>query len=621
MNIYFEELKAAVNLPSPAGIALEIIRLTQKPTLNIEDLVRPVQADPVLTGRVLKMANAAINNPGGAVLSAREALMKVGTNALAHLALSLSIMDRNRSGTCSAFDYDFFWSSSLLKGLSMQLLSRHKSSIHPDEAFSIGLLSQIGRLALAQIYPEEYAVCLQEKHKSLLAIEREMFMIDHEQITQAMLEDWGVSEWITGALRDSCSLQEEHADANDPATTLVLQLRVASILAGDHGLDGNIKNLPSLLNHLNLSYPQFDEIRNQLYEEWCQWGRLLCVPTDANFTPWEEQEPERDNPINPNGLKILVVEDDRTELKILSTYLKKQGHKVLAAADGNQALHELILHRPQVIITDYQMEPMDGLSLTRALKTSHETQSIYVILITAENDTSLMAAAFDAGVNDFIYKPIRHEELNARIIGAKRALIQQADRSQEQEHIRRQAIDLASAKRRVEFVSITDSLTDLPNRRYALSKLDQEWNTFLHKGRSLTILSLDLDHFKTVNDNHGHDTGDAVLQHFANILRQAIRSEDTACRMGGEEFIVIAPNKDPAMVQAICERIRSRVEMQQPEHLNLSMAITVSIGAAIANEVLDKAGWVDTLKRSDQALYQAKQAGRNTVIIAKTHTP
>lgn len=618
MNIYFEELKASANLPSPAGIALEIIRLTQDSNLNLDDLVRPVQADPVLTGRVLKMANSVNNNPSGAMLSVREALMKVGTSALAHLALSLSIMDRNRGGICEAFDYDFYWSTSLLRGLSMRLLSQHKTVINPDEAFSIGLVAQIGHLALAQIYPNEYTLCLQEKNKSLLTIERETFMIDHQQISQAMLEEWGVPEWIVTALAESWAPQECNFNDDSKETTLAIQLRLASILAGDHGLNGDISDLSSLLNYLKLSYSDFDEIRNHLFEEWCHWGKLLCIPTVESFGNWNEAAEASPQQTNENSLNILIVEDDRTELQILSTCLKQQGHRVLKASDGNQALRELILQRPQIIITDYQMEPMDGLTLTRALKSNQETQSIYVILVTAEKDPKTMAMAFDAGVNDFISKPIRHEELIARIIGAQRALRQQTDRRREQENIRRQAIDLASAKRRVEFIAITDSLTGLPNRRHAMSKMDQEWNHFLRNGRSLAILSLDLDHFKIVNDNHGHDAGDAVLQHFASILRQSIRSEDTACRMGGEEFIVIAPNKDIAMLRTICERIRARVEMQQPEHLKLSGKITVSIGAAIANLTLDREGWVDTLKRSDQALYQAKQSGRNNVIIDAT---
>lgn len=614
MDIYFEELKASANLPSPAGIALEIIRLTQEPNLNLDALVPPVQADPVLTGRVLKMANSVLNNPDGSILSVREALRRLGTNALTHLALSLSIMDRNRSGMCQAFDYDLFWSTSLMRGLALQLLSQHKTVITPEEAFSIGLISQIGRLALAQIYPDQYSICLQETHKNLLAIERETFMIDHEQVTLAMLEEWGIPDWILEALKDSWAISDGAFQEASTSMTMSVELKLASILAGDHCLNGGIGMIPMLLKSLDLSYPQLDEIRKRLFEAWCHWGKLLCVPTDGRLENWDEKA---DDQTRDNGLKILVVEDDRTELHILSTFLKQQGHKVLTASDGNQALRELVLQRPQVIITDYQMEPMDGLSLTRALKTSQETQSIYVILVTAENDTDTMSAAFDAGVNDFISKPVRHEELNARIIGAQRALRQLADRRQEHENIRRQAIDLASAKRRVEFVAVTDPLTELPNRRYAMSKLDQEWNAFQHNGRSLAIISLDLDHFKSVNDEHGHESGDGVLQHFAGILRQSIRSEDTACRMGGEEFIVIAPNKDSTMLRTICERIRVRVETQQPEHLALSNPITVSIGAAIANAMQDKNGWSDTLKRSDQALYKAKESGRNMVVIAE----
>jgi diguanylate cyclase (GGDEF)-like protein len=262
------------------------------------------------------------------------------------------------------------------------------------------------------------------------------------------------------------------------------------------------------------------------------------------------------------------------------------------------------------------MKPMDGLSLTRAIKVSQETKSIYVILVTADKDHQTMSAAFDAGVNDFISKPIHHDELNARILGARRTLSQHRQEGQEREEIRRQAFDLASEKRRIERTAATDPLTDLPNRRYASSRLNQEWATFGRYNRPLGILSLDLDQFKQINDNFGHDVGDKVLQHFARVLSQSIRSEDTACRMGGEEFIVIAPNTDLTTMRSLCERIRVRVEKQQPAELKLPRLVTVSIGATVADLDQDES-WQNTLKRSDRALYEAKAAGRNCSVVTE----
>lgn len=180
IEMHFEELKSSKNLPSPTGVALEIIRLTQDSSIDLEDLSRPIHSDPVLSGRLLKIANSAVNGSMPKVLSIRDALLRVGTKALADLALSLSILDNNRLGICIAFDYDAFWRTSLLRGIAMQQITAQRLSdgknslLKPEEAFSVGLLSEIGRLALAQIHPQLYAECLKQQRGNLLALEREI---------------------------------------------------------------------------------------------------------------------------------------------------------------------------------------------------------------------------------------------------------------------------------------------------------------------------------------------------------------------------------------------------------------------------------------------------------------
>ena len=612
----FEELKACDNLPSPTGIALEIIRLTQDPNTNIEDLVRPVQSDPALTARLLKLANSANEHTYMPILSVKQAMIRLGSCVLARLTLTLSVLDKNRSGACSAFNYDFFWSTSLLRGLAIQRLSQQNSALKPDEAFSIGLLAEIGRLALAQIYPEQYAHCLQDDFSTLLERERAAFVIDHQQISIEMLRDWGVPEWIFTAMTQSKTLENHNFSSTTPVDILTAQLRLASVLAGDKSLNEGIGDLPALLNQLNISKQQLLQIRAQLFQDWCSWGKLLSIPTDELFESLGNIDSELENTIQTDKLRILVVDDDRTQCHLLKTYLIQQGHQVDTEVNGEHALRKIYLSQPDIIITDYHMSPVDGLALTQTIKSNRFTQLTYVILVTAETDLNTMSDAFDAGVNDFIAKPIQHAELSARIIGARIAIGLQKNINQERDDVRRQAFELATAKRRVELLAITDQLTNLYNRRYAVSRLDQEWASFLRDGHPIGLLSLDLDLFKQINDNFGHDTGDEVLKHFAKILKQSLRADHIACRMGGEEFIVIAPNTDLTAISVLSERIRDRVEKLQPEHLKLTRLITTSIGAAVTDISIDQEGWRQTLKRSDQALYSAKLAGRNNCKIA-----
>jgi diguanylate cyclase (GGDEF)-like protein len=145
-----------------------------------------------------------------------------------------------------------------------------------------------------------------------------------------------------------------------------------------------------------------------------------------------------------------------------------------------------------------------------------------------------------------------------------------------------------------------------------MSRLEQEWSVFQRQGSSMALLVLDLDFFKRVNDHFGHDVGDKVLVHFAKVFEQSLRVSDIACRMGGEEFVVIAPNTDLQSVGSLAQRILANVRQHQPVDLAIPWLVTVSIGIAVADLQKDTNQWSDTLKRADKAVYEAKAAGRNT---------
>ncbi len=612
----FEELKASGNLPSPSGVAIEIMRLTQNPNVTIEELVHQVKIDPALTGQLLKIANCAFLGTTEPVIAVKDAIIRLGSNVLSRLALTLSVLDTNRTGICKAFDYDRFWSTALLRGLAMQLISVHQRIIAPEEAFTVGLVSEIGRLALAKIYPQEYSHCLEANSENLLVHEQIAFAIDHNKITLAILEDWGLPETIIDAIHIFQQFDYQSSGRKHPSEKLATQLKLASLLADDQNLNLNFLSIQKLLNACDINSIQFDELKKQLLSDWYDWGELLCIPTIEVPPPLVDQKQGLQKSLmheEIDNLRILLVEDDRIQLQILSTYLSNQGHHLTTAENGEQALKCVLTSKPHIIISDYKMEPIDGLTLCKTLKSSSQFQNIYVILITADKDMATMTEAFAIGVNDFIKKPFTHNELNARILGAQRTVQLLTQNNKKQKGIQQLAFDLASTKRRLELVAATDQLTGLPNRRHAISILTQEWSKFQRHGRPLALLSLDLDLFKQINDTFGHSVGDMVLIHFASILRQSIRAGDTACRMGGEEFLVILPDTDSATMRILGERIRKMIEQIQPEQLNLSRLVTVSVGAALADLTMDEKGWEDTLNRSDRALYAAKSSGRNKV--------
>ena len=634
MNPKFEELKASGNLPSPSGVALEILRLTQNDDVSIDELVSLVKADPALTGRVLKLVNSSALRSDHPITSITEAILRLGINILPRLALSLSILDTQKGGNCEHFDYANFWLISLFRALAVKAIAEYVPVLVPEDAFTIGLVAEIGQLALAQIYPVEYSECLKDNQSQLehhaycqqcpsraecrntnvyrlISSEQRLFAIDQNQITLAMLGEWGLPEKMI----DAVNLYQKYDLALPAQTgfsqTLASSLRLASILAGQVGNENYGMCVQPLREQLGLTNSDFTDLLKQLFQEWEEWHSVLGIET---FNTMATLSPHRPTPDvgSQYGLDIMLVEDDRIQSHILSTFLNGQGHRVTKASSGEEALRMMVDKHHQVLITDYRMAPMDGIALCKALRSSNNARWVYIILITADNDNATLSKAFQAGVNDFICKPIHHPELNARLMGARNMLEIQNARHDEQESIRRYAFELAASTRRLEMLAVTDQLTCLPNRRYAITRLDQEWATFLRSGNSFAIFSLDLDHFKQVNDNYGHDVGDKVLIHFANILQSSIRTNDIACRMGGEEFIVIAPDTNIYNVATLGERIREMTEVHQPKNLGLSRLITVSIGAAITNLSTDANGWSDALKRSDQALYDAKLGGRNT---------
>jgi diguanylate cyclase (GGDEF) domain len=158
----------------------------------------------------------------------------------------------------------------------------------------------------------------------------------------------------------------------------------------------------------------------------------------------------------------------------------------------------------------------------------------------------------------------------------------------------------------------------MPNRRYGLERFDQEWAASLRRERPLSCMLLDLDRFKQINDTYGHDVGDAVLRHSAKLLKQALRKEDVACRLGGEEFLVICPEADLRSTALAAERIRKTFESATFDQAGQPLKLTVSIGVAGRDATM---GSVEVLlKMADQALYTAKQAGRNRVVVFSRKT-
>jgi two-component system cell cycle response regulator len=241
-------------------------------------------------------------------------------------------------------------------------------------------------------------------------------------------------------------------------------------------------------------------------------------------------------------------------------------------------------------------DPLRVCSQMRALE---QTRSLPILLIAEDSDRQRVVRGLDLGVNDFVMRPVERNELAARV------------RTQIRRH--RYAAELRQSVTNTLALAVTDELTGLYNRRYFDRHLSLMLDKARDQGRDMAVMLIDMDFFKSVNDNHGHDIGDTVLKEFAERLKRNIRGVDLPCRFGGEEFVVLMPDTDFRQAQGVAERVRIAVAERGFEAPGLRpLAVTCSVGVALNEHEVDTPEMI--LKRADVALYRAKREGRNRVV-------
>jgi two-component system cell cycle response regulator len=604
-ELLFAELKAAERLPSPQGVALKLLELTSQDDTPLEDIARLIQVDPALSAKLLQFANSPLIAPRRPIVTIQEALVRIGLKAARALVLSLSLISRHPIQNCPAFPYARFWAKSLARAVALSKLAELKRLLAPEEAFVLGLLARIGKLALATAWPEEYSRLLSEaeaKEGDLLALERKHFALDHLRLSVLLLREWKLPEVFANALA------QEHAhDLTGDHRTLDLarQLALAGQLAA-WCLDGG---QPPALDQIGLPQERAGEFLDALKTAYHAFGKLLEIET--SLFPAPKRKPAAEAEVLP-GLDILLVDDDPLLLARLTKALTQAGHRVRTASSGQQALQEIFNSPPQLVLTDWSMRPMDGLSLCRTLRQSELGKHLYLIMLTANESEEDLLKAFEAGVDDYVTKPVNLKVLFARLRAGQRIAKLQADLAKERAELELKAKELSLLSRKLERLAHTDLLTGLPNRRYAGQRLNQELSEARRYGRPLGVMILDLDYFKSINDTLGHAAGDEVLKHAASVMSKALRACDVLARWGGEEFLAILPNTDLAAAGALAERLRQTLVEHQP-HLPLKRKVTVSIGVSAYPPARDLDG---LLHAADEALYRAKGKGRNRVEMA-----
>jgi two-component system, cell cycle response regulator len=312
------------------------------------------------------------------------------------------------------------------------------------------------------------------------------------------------------------------------------------------------------------------------------------------------QSPEREA-IADTGRKgrVLIIDDRPASHERLQAMLTGE-QSVDVEEDPAEALFHAAEGNYDLLIISLSFKSFDGLRLCSQVRSLERTRGLPILAIAdADNDPRLVRG-LEIGVNDYLARPLDKNELLARV----RTLVRKKRYTERLRDNVQLSIEMA----------ITDALTGLYNRRYMESHLATLVEQAAARGKPLTVLILDIDYFKAINDSYGHDAGDDVLREFALRIRKSIRGIDMACRYGGEEFVAVMPETDMAVATMVAERLRRRIasepfSIQQGKG---SVTVTISVGLAALGSPNETAA--EILKRADQALYQAKRDGRNRVV-------
>jgi diguanylate cyclase (GGDEF)-like protein len=302
-------------------------------------------------------------------------------------------------------------------------------------------------------------------------------------------------------------------------------------------------------------------------------------------------------------VKILIADDDALSRRLLEQTLVRAGYEVTPVANGRQAVESLGGHdAPRLALLDWMMPEIDGPGVCREIRKRHDQSYVYMVLLTSRESKEDVVAGLESGADDYLIKPFVADELKARLRTGERIL--------------RLEDSLVEAREQMRFKATHDHLTSLWNRGVIVDLLGRELTRSQRENVCTAIILGDVDHFKKINDTHGHPVGDQVLREIARRLLLSVRSYDFVGRYGGEEFLTVLNNCAPHSALFRAEQIR-RCICARPVHTDAGpLEVTMSLGVLLSCDWGHRSA-EDLISQADSALYAAKAAGRNRVKLAQ----
>ena len=302
-------------------------------------------------------------------------------------------------------------------------------------------------------------------------------------------------------------------------------------------------------------------------------------------------------------MRILIAEDDRVSRHLLQSVLAKWGYEVAVTCDGNEAWQMLQQEdRPRLAILDWMMPGMDGVQICRELRAQGREPYVYVLLLTAKTQKQDLIDGMDSGADDYITKPFDSHELKVRLRAGQRIVELQSE--------------LVAAREALRFQTMHDALTGLYSRAAILTLMEQELERGKRNCQPAGAIMVDVDHFKRINDTHGHTVGDKALAEVAARIRKTCRVYDLVGRYGGDEILIMTPEADPSTTSQIADRMCREVSNHPLITGNLSLRLTASFGVADVDPTQPETLGA-LIDRSDKAVYAAKARGGNCTCTAQ----
>jgi two-component system, cell cycle response regulator len=304
-------------------------------------------------------------------------------------------------------------------------------------------------------------------------------------------------------------------------------------------------------------------------------------------------------------VKILVADDDPVSRRMIERMLQRSGYEVVTVKDGRQAADELSKQNgPRLALIDWMMPELDGPGVCREMRSRHDNSYVYILLLTSKQSSQDIVEGLEAGADDYLTKPWQAGELKARLDTGRRILLLEDK--------------LIGAREEMRFKATHDALTSLWDRGAILSLLRSELSRSARNGEPVSLLLCDIDHFKQINDVHGHHTGDQVLQEVATRLLDAVRSDDAVGRYGGEEFLIVLHGCGRDNLNGRAEQVRKSICGRGVITERGPLAVSTSIGAITIDHGNKSLPMEQFLKQADAALYRAKDEGRDRVVYAES---